>query len=71
MRTKWDLLEPHWVPQQAPSPTLSDGAELWTTKGVSAQGWGSGAAHSMIRSLGLKGDKESRPSRFTTWKRAR
>lgn len=28
-----------------------------------------GAAHSMTRSLGLKGDRESRPSRLTTWKR--
>lgn len=30
---------------------------------------GSAGAHSMIRSLGLNGDRESRPSRFTTWKK--
>lgn len=36
---------------------------------VGAKGGLGEPAHSMIRSLGLKGDKESRPSLFTTWKR--
>lgn len=43
----------------------------WRWSGVLEGLRGGGAAHSIIRSLGLKGARESRPSRFTTWKRGR
>lgn len=68
---------PHGSPQPAPHlhSTLEFADEQVTKQkaveglrlGGGQRGWG--AAHSMIRSLGLKGDRESRPSRFTTWKR--
>lgn len=67
MRTEQDLVGA----SQHPQPAYNWHSQAKGSGRTEAEGRaeGRGAAHSMIRSLGLKGDRESRPSRFTTWKR--
>ena len=69
----WGLTAP---PNQPPTPRMAQAprcllriSDQEKASRVGGKGGLGEQAHSMIRSLGLKGDKESRPSLFTTWKR--